>query len=155
MYIKTKCVQFDALTITIVMLGKFVCTFFLMGRSRTFLGIRIKFHLGRAKGRGKTGYGGEAQNEGYFCKIPNIQQDINFISQTFGQQTSNHHHCDQHAQKPICRDFSSDFKQFFLVKNNLLTLDCNDADDANDYKWLIGIALLKAFSCANNVRCRW
>ena len=27
--------------------------FFLMGRSRTFLGIRIKFHLGRAKERGK------------------------------------------------------------------------------------------------------
>ena len=28
---------------------------------------RIKFHLGRAKGRGKRQYGGEAQNEGYFC----------------------------------------------------------------------------------------
>ena len=28
-----------------------------------FLKIRIKFHLGRTKGRGKRGYGGEAQNE--------------------------------------------------------------------------------------------
>ena len=27
--------------------------FFLMGRSRTFWGIRIKFHLGRTRGRGK------------------------------------------------------------------------------------------------------
>ena len=45
---------------------------FVMGRSRTFLEIRIKFHLGRAKGRGKTGYVGEAQNEGYVCKIPII-----------------------------------------------------------------------------------
>ena len=47
--------------------------------------IRIKFHLGRAKGRGKRGYGQESLNEGYFCKIPIIKQDINFISQMFGQ----------------------------------------------------------------------
>ena len=57
---------------------------FLVGRSRTFFGIRIKFHLGREKGRGKRGYGGEALNEGYFYKIPIIKQDINFISQTVG-----------------------------------------------------------------------
>ena len=50
---------------------------------------------------------------------------------------------------------SSDFKQFFLVKDNLLTSVHNDADDAdttddtNDYNRVIGIALLKAFSCAN------
>ena len=50
-----------------------------------FGGIRIKFHLGRSKGRGNRGYGGEAQNEGYFCKIPIIRQDTNFISQTDGQ----------------------------------------------------------------------
>ena len=31
------------------------------------------------------GYGGEAQNEGYFSKIPIIHQDTNFISQTIGQ----------------------------------------------------------------------
>ena len=41
--------------------------------------------MGRAKGRGKRGYGGVAQNEGYFCKITIIQQDTNFISQTVGQ----------------------------------------------------------------------
>ena len=54
---------------------------------------------------------------------------------------------------------SSDFKQFFLVKNNfvyLLTFVYNntdathDADDADNYNRVIGIALLKAFSCAKN-----
>ena len=84
MYIKTKNVLFDAMTITLVMLGKYVCTF-CIGRSRTFFWIRITFHQGRPKGRGKRGYGGEAQNEDYFCKIPIIQQDINFISQTLSQ----------------------------------------------------------------------
>ena len=48
-------------------------------------GIRIKFQLGRAKGRGKRGFRVEAQNEGYFYKIPIIQQDTNFISQTVSQ----------------------------------------------------------------------
>ena len=50
-------------------------------------------------------YEGEAQNEGYFCKIPIIKQGTNFISQTFGQTSFNHHHCNWHAQKPICKDF--------------------------------------------------
>ena len=84
MYIKTKSVHFDAMTITLVMLGKFVL--FSDGKVKDiFFWIRIKFHPGRANGRGKRGYGGEAQNEGYFCKTPIIQQDINFISQTFAQ----------------------------------------------------------------------
>ena len=47
--------------------------------------IRIKFHLGRAKGRGRRGYGGESLNEVYFYKILIIKQDTNFISPTFGQ----------------------------------------------------------------------
>ena len=39
----------------------------------------------------------------------------------------------------------SDFEQFFLVKNNLLTSVHNDTDD---YNRVTGIAQLKAFSCA-------
>ena len=124
------------------MLGKFVCTFFLLEGQGHFLGIRIKFHLGRTKGRGKREYGGEANNEGYFCKISIIKQDTNFISQT------------------VCK-----FGQFFLVKNNFVYLStsvCNDADDkdavddtdnaddADKYNRVIGIALLKAFSCVKN-----
>ena len=49
---------------------------------------------------------------------------------------------------------SSDLQQFFLVKNYLLTCvhnDTDNADDANDYNRVIGIALLKAFSCAKNM----
>ena len=61
MYVKTKSVHFDVMTITVVMLGKFVCTFS-YGKVKDIFWIRIRFHLGRTKGRGKRGYGGEAQN---------------------------------------------------------------------------------------------
>ena len=110
---------------------------------------------GRAKGRGKRVYGGEAQNEGYFCKIPIIQQDINFISQTFGQ-TNFSPPLQSACPQTYMQGFSSDLKQFFLVKNNLLTFVHNDTDDADaadkadNYNRVIGIALLKAFSCAKN-----
>ena len=55
---------------------------------------------------------------------------------------------------------SIDFKQFFLVKNNLLTSVHNDADAADhtddadnvsNYSRVIGIALMKAFSCAKKI----
>ena len=42
---------------------------------RMFLN-KDQISLGRAK---------ESLNEGYFCKIPIIKQDTNFISQSFGQ----------------------------------------------------------------------
>ena len=45
---------------------------------------------------------------------------------------------------------SSDFEQFFLVKNNLLTSVHNDADATDDYNRVIGIVQLIAFGCANN-----
>ena len=80
--------------------------FFLMGRSRTlFFWIRIKFHLGRAKGRGKRGYGGEAQNEVYFCKFPLVSKIPTLSHKLLVRQTSNHYHCNWHAQKLVCRDF--------------------------------------------------
>ena len=60
--------------------------FFLKGRSRTFLGNKDQISSGEGKRKGlEGGMGGEAQNEGYFCKIPILKQDKNFISQTFGQ----------------------------------------------------------------------
>ena len=65
------------------------------------------------------------------------------------RQTSNHHHCDGGTFKG--------FEHFFLSKTNLLTSVHNDADDANDahntddYSRMIGIAQLKAFSCANKM----
>ena len=39
---------------------------------------------GQGKRKGKRGYGGEAQSEDYFCKIPLVKQDTNFISQPVG-----------------------------------------------------------------------
>ena len=125
-----------------------ICTFFLWEGQGHFW-IRIWFHLGRAKGRGKRGYGGEAPNEGYFCKIPIIQQDINFISQTFGQTNFLWPPLQLACPKTYMQGLPSDLKQFFLVKNNLLTSVQNDTDD---YNRAIGIALLKPFSCANNNR---
>ena len=70
------------MTIIVVKLRKFVLSSY--GKVDFFLGMRIKFHLGRPKGRGKREYGGRSPNEGNFCKIPIIKQDTNFISQTVG-----------------------------------------------------------------------
>ena len=57
-----------------------------MGRSRIRISFtKDKISLGRAKGRHKGGMGGESLNEGFFCKIPIIKQDTNFVSLTFGQ----------------------------------------------------------------------
>ena len=57
-----------------------------MGRSRIRMFFFNQDHisLGRAKGRGKRGYGGESINEVIFSKIPIIKQDTILISQTFG-----------------------------------------------------------------------
>ena len=42
------------------------CTFSYGKVKGVFGGIRIKFNLGMAKGKGQEGVWGEAQNEGYF-----------------------------------------------------------------------------------------
>ena len=78
MYIKTKKCSFWCNDNNCSHVGK-ICTFS-YGKVKDIFGIRIKFHLGRGKGRGKREYGGEAQNEGYFCKIPIIKQDRNYLT---------------------------------------------------------------------------
>ena len=83
-----------------------IVLFFLMGRSRTFcFGIRIKVHLGRAKGRGKRGYEGRGKNEVAFEKFPLLREIQTLSHKLLVRQTSNHCHCNQHAQKPKCREF--------------------------------------------------
>ena len=62
-----------------------IVLFFLWEGQGCFWGIRIKFHLGRAKGRARGECGGRSPNEGYFCKIPIIKPDTNLIQQTVGQ----------------------------------------------------------------------
>ena len=56
--------------------------------------------------------------------------------------------------KTYLQGLSSDFEQIFLVKNNLVYLltSVHDTDATDDYNRVIDIALLNAFSCANNKR---
>ena len=95
---------------------------FLIIRSRTFLEIRIKFHLGRTKGRGKRwGMGREAQNEvGFFLQnshyqaryklyLMNCWSDTLLITTTVISMPQN-----------LVVETSSDFEQFFLVKNHFV-----------------------------------
>ena len=49
--------------------------------------------------------GGESQNEGHFCKFPLLSKIQTLSHKPLVRQTSNHCHCNQHAQKPTCRDF--------------------------------------------------
>ena len=91
------------------------------GKVNVFWGeIWIKFHLGRAKGRGNRGYGGEAQDEGIFCKIPIIKQDTNFISQTFGQTNFQSPPLHLPCPNTYLQECSNDFEQFLLVKNDFV-----------------------------------
>ena len=40
-----------------------------------------------------------------FAKFPSLSKIQNLSHKLLVRQTSNHHHCNQHFQKPICRDF--------------------------------------------------
>ena len=57
MYIKTKSVHFDAMTITVVCWEN-LFELLSYGKVKDIFWIRIKFHLGRAKRRGNRRYGG-------------------------------------------------------------------------------------------------
>ena len=49
---------------------------------------------------------GEAQNKVFFCaKFPLLSEIQTLFHKLLLRQTSNHQHCDCHAQKLICRDF--------------------------------------------------
>ena len=68
------------------------------------------------------GIGEETQNEGYFYKIPIIKQDTNFVSQTFSQTYFYPPPLQYAYPKTSMQGFSSDFVQFFLVKNNFVSV---------------------------------
>ena len=73
------------MALTAVMLRKFVCTFSYGKIKGIFGGIRIKFHLGGQKVGVRRGMEEKPKMRVIFCKIPIIQLDTNFISQTVGQ----------------------------------------------------------------------
>ena len=77
--------------------------FFLMGRSRTFLAL-VKFHLGGQEEGVRRRYGGEGHHE-VFLQIPVMIFLYKLYHKLLVRQTSSHHHCDWHTQKPVCRDF--------------------------------------------------
>ena len=90
------------------------------GKFKSVFWIRMKFHLGRAKGRGRRGLWGRSPNEGWFCKISIIKQDTNVISQTFGQTNFKLPPLQSTFPKTCVQRFSSDSEQFLLAKNNFV-----------------------------------
>ena len=54
-----------------------------------------------------------------FAKFPLLRKIQTLSHKLMVRQTSNHHHCNWHAQN-VYAMISSDFKQFFLVKNNFV-----------------------------------
>ena len=57
------------MTITVVTMGKFVCTFS-YGKVKDIFQIRIKFHLEKAKGRSKREYGEKPKMRCILAKFP-------------------------------------------------------------------------------------
>ena len=82
---------------------------FSYGKVKDIFGISIIFNLKRAKGMVREGYGGEGKNEVLFfvAKFPLLIKIQTLSHKLLVRQTSNHHHCNQHAQKHKCQDFQS------------------------------------------------
>ena len=67
----------------------------------------------------RGGMGGEAQNEVLFAKFPLLSKIQTLSHKLLVKQTSNHHHCNWHAQKPICRDVQMISSSSFWLKATL------------------------------------
>ena len=81
-------------------------TFFIWECEGLFCGIRIKFHMGRTKGRAKRRvWGQKPKMRVFFAKFPLLSMIQTFSYKPLVRQTSNYHHCYWHAQNPICREF--------------------------------------------------
>ena len=65
----------------------------------------MKFNLGRDKGRVREGMGEKPQMRVIFAKFTLLSKIQTISHKLLVRQTSNHHHCDWHAQKPIYRNF--------------------------------------------------
>ena len=77
-----------------------------MGKSRTVSEIRIKFHLGRPKERGKRGVlGQKPKMRVNFTKFPLLIKIQTLSQKRFVRHSYNHDHCNWHSQKPKGKDF--------------------------------------------------
>ena len=79
---------------------------FLMGRSRIFFGMRMKFHLGRTKRRSKREvWGKKPKMSIIFAKFSLLSKIQTLSHKLVVRHTSHEHHCNQHAQTPIRKHF--------------------------------------------------
>ena len=70
---------------------------FSYGKVKDILQDKIKFHLGRTKGRGKKGYGEKPKMRVIFAKFPLLSKIQTLSHNLLVRKTSNHHHCDCHT----------------------------------------------------------
>ena len=83
-----------------------ICLYFILWEGQGhFWGDKDQLLLGRAKGRGKRGYGEKPKMRVMFAKFPLFSKIQTLSHKLLVRQTSNQHHCNWHAQKPVVRDF--------------------------------------------------
>ena len=58
-----------------------------------------------------------------FAKFSLVSKIQTLFHKLLVRQISNHHHCNWHDQKTYIQGFSSNFEQFFLVKNNFICVN--------------------------------
>ena len=78
--------------------------FFLMGRSTFFFRDKDQISSGEGK-RVRWGMGEKPQMRVSLAKFPLLSKIQALSYKLLVRQTSNHHHCNWHAQKSICMDF--------------------------------------------------
>ena len=79
-----------------------------MGRSRTFFGDKDQISSQEDERKGQEGVWGEKPKMRVICaKFPLLSKIQTLSQKSLVRQTSNHHHCDWHAEKSTCRDFQA------------------------------------------------
>ena len=91
---------------------------FSYGKVKDVFWVRIKFHLGRAKRRGERRYGERV----IFAKFPLLSKIQTLSNKLLVRQTSNHHHCNQYAQKFKLEDFQVILSSSSWSQTNLCIL---------------------------------
>ena len=80
------------------------CTFS-YGKVRDFFRDKDQISSGRAKEGVREGMGEKPKMRVNFAKFPTLSKIQTLSHKLLVRQTSNHHHCNWHAEKPISRDF--------------------------------------------------
>ena len=102
------------MTITVVMLGKIVLFSYVKVKD-IFGGIRTLQWGGQKEGV-TGGMGEKPKMRVIFTNSHYSARYKLYLTNCWSDKTFNHHHCDQHAQKPLCRDFKVIFSSSSLSK---------------------------------------